>query len=165
MRGTRELAAWPRAGDPRGQAIEGNTMGRTILGMLVGVVVAVAVIMLVEMLGHSAYPPPAGLDITDPANEAAFAAFIAQMPPGAKAMVLLAWLLGTFTGALVGAKIARHQTAAALLVALVVISGVLGMILKFPHPGWLSVCGLVLPIPTALLAVRLVYRRTTLPRV
>jgi hypothetical protein len=165
MRGTRELAAWPRPGDPRGQAIEDDIMGRTILGMLVGVVVAVAVIMLVEMLGHSAWPPPPGLDITDPANEAAFAAFVAQMPLGAKLMVLLAWLLGTFTGALAGAKIARHQTAAALLVALVVISGVLGMILKVPHPGWLSVCGLVLPIPVALLAVRLVYRRNTLPKV
>ncbi|HEY5802566.1 MAG TPA: hypothetical protein VIT90_02575 [Lysobacter sp.] len=140
-------------------------MGRTILGMLVGVVVAIAVIMAVEMLGHSVYPPPPGLDPTDPANEAAFAAFVAQLPFGAKAMLLLAWLLGTFTGALVAAKIARHQTAAALLVALVVMSGVVGMILKIPHPGWLSVCGLLLPIPVALLAVRLVYRRSTLPRV
>jgi hypothetical protein len=165
MRGMRELAARTRAGDPRGQAIKESTMGRTILGMLVGVVVAIAVIMLVEMLGHSVYPPPPGLDPTDPANEAAFAAFVAQMPLGAKAMLLLAWLLGTFTGALVAAKIARHQTAAALLVALVVMSGVVGMILKIPHPGWLSVCGLLLPIPVALLAMRLVYRRSTLPRV
>lgn len=140
-------------------------MGRTILGMLVGAVVAVAVILLVELIGHAAYPPPLGLDITDPANEAAFAAFVAQMPFGAKATVLVAWVLGTFTGALVAAKIARHQTAAALLVALVVISAVLAMILKFPHPTWLAVAGLVLPIPAALLAVRLVYRRSTLPRV
>lgn len=140
-------------------------MGRTILGMLVGVVVAVAVIMVVEMLGHSIYPPPPGLDPTDPANEAAFAAFVAQMPFGAKAMLLVAWGLGTFVGALVGAKIARHQTAAALLVALVVMSGVVGMIMKIPHPTWLAIAGLIVPIPLALLAVRLVYRRSTLPRV
>jgi len=140
-------------------------MGRTILGMLVGVVVAIAVIAAVEALGHSVWPPPAGLDPTDPANEAAFAAFIAGMPLPAKLLVLIAWVLGTFIGALAAAKLARHQTAAALLVALVVLSGVVGMIMKVPHPTWLSVAGLLLPIPAALLAVRLVYRRTTLPRV
>jgi hypothetical protein len=68
-------------------------------------------------------------------------------------------------GALAAAKLARHQTAAALLVALVVLSGVVGMIMKVPHPTWLSVAGLLLPIPVSLLAVRLVYRRATLPRV
>jgi hypothetical protein len=140
-------------------------MGRTILGMLVGVVVAVLVIMAMEMLGHHFYPPPSGLDVTDPANEAAFAQFVATMPFGGKVMVLLAWLVGTFLGALAAAKIARHQTAAALLVALVVISGVIGMIMEIPHPAWLSILGLLLPIPVALLAVRLVYRRSTLPRV
>ena len=66
---------------------------------------------------------------------------------------------------LAGAKIARHQTAAALLVALVVMSGVIGMIMAVPHPTWLNILGLLLPIPVALLAARLVYRRTTLPRV
>lgn len=140
-------------------------MGRTILGMLVGVVVAIAVIMAVEAIGHRFYPPPSGLDPTDPANEAAFAAFVAALPFGGKLVVLIAWVLGTFIGALVAARLARHQTAAALLVALVVISGVIGMIMKVPHPTWLSIGGLLLPIPTALAAARLVYRRTTLPRV
>jgi hypothetical protein len=142
-----------------------ETMGRTILGMLAGVVVAVLVIMAMEMLGHRFYPPPPGLDPTDPANEAAFAQFVAAMPFGGKLMLLLAWLLGTFAGALVAARIARHQTAAALLVALVVISGVIGMIMSIPHPTWLGILGVLLPIPVALLAMRLVYRRSTLPRV
>lgn len=147
------------------RATDGDAaMGRTILGMLVGVVLAIAVIAAVEMLGHRFWPPPVGLDPTDPANEAAFAAFIAALPFAAKLTVLIAWLLGTFIGALAAAKIARHQTAAALLVALVVLSGVVGMIMKVPHPTWLSVAGLLLPIPIALLAVRLVHRRTTLPR-
>lgn len=87
------------------------------------------------------------------------------MPFAAKLLVLVAWVLGTFIGALAAAKLARHQTAAALLVALVVLSGVVGMIMKVPHPTWLSVAGLLLPIPVSLLAVRLVYRRATLPRV
>lgn len=140
-------------------------MGRTILGMLIGVVVAIAVIMAVEAMGHRFWPPPVGLDPTDPANEAAFAAFVTSLPFAAKLFVLVAWLLGTFIGSLTAAKVARHQTAAALLVALVVLSGVIGMVVKVPHPTWLSAAGLLLPIPVALLAVRMVYRRTTLPRV
>ena len=91
------------------RATDGDAaMGRTILGMLVGVVVAIAVIAVVQLLGDQFWPPPAGLDPTDPANEAAFAAFIVSMPFAAKLMVLVAWLLGTFIGALAAAKIARH---------------------------------------------------------
>lgn len=140
-------------------------MGRTILGMLAGVIASIATIMGVELLSHRLYPPPPGLDPLDPANEAAFVHFVAELPAAAHALLLLAWVLGTFVGALVGARIARHQTAAALLVALVVMSGVIGMAVKLPHPGWLVAAGLLLPIPAALLAVRLVYRRRTLPRV
>ncbi|MDI9239212.1 hypothetical protein QLQ15_09845 [Lysobacter sp. LF1] len=140
-------------------------MGRTILGMLVGVVVAVAVIMAVQSIGHRFYPLPAGLDMANPAHEGAFAAFIAALPLPGKLMVLASWALGSFIGALAAAKVARHQTAAALLVALVVIAAVMGMIVTVPHPTWLSVAGVLLPIPLALFAVRLVYRRTTLPRV
>ena len=140
-------------------------MGRTLLGMLVGVVTMVLVIIGVEAVGHLAYPPPPGLDPMNPAHEAAFAKFIGEMPLPAKAMLALAWTLGAFVGGLVAAKIARHQRAAALLVALVVIAGVVGMVVAVPHPSWLVAAGLLLPIPAALLAAHLVYRRTTLPNV
>lgn len=140
-------------------------MGRTILGMLAGIVAMVLVIIGVEALGHMIHPPPPGLDPLNPAHEAAFAAFVAQMPFAAKAMLALAWTSGAFVGGLVAAKIARHQRAAALLVALVVMSGVVGMVVAVPHPSWLVAAGLLLPIPAALLAAHLVYRRKTLPDV
>ena len=37
-------------------------MGRTILGMLLGVVTMMFTIYAVESIGHLLYPPPAGLD-------------------------------------------------------------------------------------------------------
>ena len=138
-------------------------MGRTILGMLAGVVVMFVTIMGIEAVGHLAYPPPPGLDPMNPAHEAAFAQFVLQMPPMAKAMLVLAWVAGAFVGGLVAAKIARHQNAAAIFVALVVMSGVVGMIMKVPHPTWLAAAGLLLPIPVALLAARLVHRPMLLP--
>lgn len=140
-------------------------MGRTILGMLAGVVVMFVTIMGIEALGHLAYPPPPGLDPLNPEHEAAFAKFMLQMPFMAKAMLALAWAAGAFVGGLVAAKIARHQNAAALFVALVVMSGVVGMIVRVPHPTWLAAAGLLLPIPAALLAARLVHRSKLLPKV
>lgn len=139
-------------------------MGRTILGMVVGVVVMFMTIMGIEALGHLAYPPPPGLDPTNPEDAAAFARFIVQMPALGQAMLALAWVAGAFAGGLAAAKVAHHQNAAAIFVALVVMSGVVGMILKVPHPAWLAVAGLVLPLPAALLGARLVHRRKLLPK-
>ncbi len=129
-------------------------MLRTILGVLAGAVAMVLVIMGIQALGHMVYPPPAGLDPLNPAHEAAFAQFVATMPVAGKAMIALAWTLGALAGGFVAAKIARHPRAAAVLIALLVISGVVGMILRVPHPSWLAAAGLLLPIPAALLAAR-----------
>lgn len=132
----------------------GTSMLRTILGVLAGAAVMFAVIMAIEAAGHGFYPPPAGLDPMNPAHEAAFAQFVATMPVAGKAMLALAWTLGAFAGGFVAAKIARHPRGAAVLIALLVISGVVGMILRVPHPSWLAAAGLLLPIPAALLAAR-----------
>jgi hypothetical protein len=40
-------------------------MGRNIGAGILGVVVAVALVWVIEMLGHSIYPPPPGLDFSD----------------------------------------------------------------------------------------------------
>lgn len=128
-------------------------MTRTILGMLAGAITAIVVIMGIEALGHVVYPPPAGLDAGNPAD---MAAVIAASSTAALAFVLAAWLLGTFVGASVGARIARHPRAAAFLVALVVMTGVGAMIVKVPqHPQWLSAFGFMLPLPLAWVAARL----------
>lgn len=134
-------------------------MLRTILGVLAGVVLMFVVIMGIEALGHVVYPPPAGLDPMDPAHEAAFAQFVATLPFAAKAILAVAWTMGAFAGGFVAARIARHPRGAAVLVALLVMSGVVAMVIRVPHPSWLAAAGLLLPIPAALLAARLARRR------
>lgn len=130
-------------------------MLRTILGLVAGVVVMFGVIMGTEYLGHQLYPPPPGLDPMNPAHEQAFLQFIATMPVGAKAILVAAWTLGAFAGGYIAAKIAAHPRAVAVIVALVVVSGVVAMLVKFPHPSWVGALGLLLPIPAALFAARL----------
>jgi hypothetical protein len=127
-------------------------MGRTLLGILLGAIVMWLTIFGLEFLGHALFPPPAGLD---PRNPEHLQRIIADAPVGAMAMLVLAWTVGAFTGAWTAARIARHPRVAAVLIALVVMSGVIGMILMVPeHPKWVAALGLLLPLPTALIAAR-----------
>ncbi len=135
-------------------------MGRTILAVLAGAVVMWLTVFVLEFAGHALYPPPPGLD---PRNQTDLAAIIAQAPTGAMAMLVLAWIAGAFTGGYTAARISqRHKRAAAIAVTVLVMLGVGGMIVMVPdHPVWVSALGLLLPIPAALLAARLVTRSST----
>ena len=129
-------------------------MGRTILAVIAGAIVMWLTIFAFEFIGHALFPPAAGLD---PQNQADLAAIIAASPPGALAMLVVAWVAGAFTGGFTAAKTShRHKRGAAIVVALLVMAGVCGMIYLIPnHPTWVSALGLILPIPTALIAARL----------
>ena len=133
-------------------------MGRAILGVLAGLVAMFLVIMGIEYVGHVVYPPPPGLN---PMVTEDLAAIMASQPAAAKAFVVLAWVVGAFIGGWVAARISRvYPRAAAVIVALLVVAGVVGMILQLPgHPRWMAALGLLLPIPAALLGARLVRPR------
>ena len=136
-------------------------MWRTLLGIVVGVVVMWLVVAGIEFASHAIYPPPAGLD---PMQTADLEKILAASPLAALAMVVAAWLLGTFAGGWVAARIANHPRVAAVLVALGVMAGVAGMIAMMPnHPLWMSALGILLPIPAALIAARLANPRKTHP--
>ena len=128
-------------------------MWRSLLGIVVGAVVMWLVVAGIQFASHVIYPPPAGLD---PMQTADMERILAASPVGALALVVVAWTLGAFAGGWVAARIARHPRVAAMLVALGVMAGVAGMIAALPHhPMWMSVLGLVLPIPAALFAAKL----------
>lgn len=133
---------------------------RALLGVLAGLVMMFVVITGVEYVAHQIFPPPPGLD---PRNPADLAAVLASQPWAGLAMVVLAWVCGTFAGGWLAARISSAwPRAAAIIIALVVMSGVVGMIVQLPaHPKWMSVLGLLLPIPAALLAARLARRKPT----
>jgi MFS family permease len=138
-------------------------MGRTILGMLLGLVAMLLTVYSFEFLGHALYPPPTGLDPGDPEQ---LRMIFAESPVGAIVVLLLAWVAGAFVGGWVAARIARHARAAAVAIALFVMAGVAGMIVVVPqHPTWFAILGLLLPIPVALIAAKLAGRREkTLPK-
>lgn len=108
---------------------------RSVAGVVFGACVATGVIILVEQFSSRMYPPPPGLDLSDPE---ALKSFIATLPAGAFLMVLLAWGLGTLAGAWVCARIAGRAmtTHGVVLGAMLLVAGVTNM-LMIPHPVWM----------------------------
>ena len=128
-------------------------MGRTILGILAGMVTAWVVIMACQFASGLLYPPPPGMDLRQPEQ---LAAFIAQAPPAAMAIVVASWVLGAGLGGWVAAKIARaHPLFAALVIGLLVLAGVVANNTMIPHPTWMTVLGVLLPLPAAWLGARM----------
>lgn len=123
-------------------------MGRLILAGVIGVVVAVVLVGLVQLGGQQIYPPPAGIDFHD---QAQVAAMVANLPTGALVFVLAAWAMGSFGGAFIAAKIARRsQTGVALVVAAFMLAAIVFNLVAYPHPLWMMVLGVLMPVPCAL---------------
>ena len=107
------------------------------------------------------FPPPAGLDLRDAAQVAAFAA---SLSPAALLWILGGWLLGALVGGVVSARLAdQYELAPPVLVGLFIAAGTWLNALSIPHPAWMVALGVLLPIPAALLGARLVRRVSPAP--
>ena len=127
-----------------------NLWIKRIGGTVAGVIASMAVVGVVEMLGHMVFPPPAGLDLNNPADQARL---MELMPLGAKFAVVLAWFLGALAGAWAALRLSGWTTGvwivAGLMVALSVVTTQM-----FPHPLWMIAAALLLPPLAAWLVLR-----------
>lgn len=132
-------------------------MLRSILAVLAGLVVAWITVSLSEFASMHAFPPPSGVDVRDPQQ---LAALVAQMPVGALGLVLAGWVVGALDGGLVAALIAKRRVPA-IVVGVLVMLGAFLMVAMVPHPMWMSIAGVLLPVPAALFGAWLVRGRKT----
>lgn len=130
-------------------------MLRLVLGVIAGVVSGFVVIYAVEQVGHQIWPVATELDLKD---KAAAAAFLANMPVGALLTVLAAWILGAYTGSMVGLLIADRRRIAGVLPAALIFAATVLVLFMLPHPLWMAVGGLGGVIAAAWLADRLFAR-------
>ena len=107
-------------------------MVRRILGVVVGVVIGMAVVMHVEKVGHEIWPPPEGMDLTDPES---IRALMGELPLGSLAMVLVAWTLGALLGSTATGRITGSCKLAIIPGALILLAA-LAMLFMIPHPWW-----------------------------
>ena len=124
---------------------------RIALGIVAGIVIAVACIFVVESVGHAIYPPPPGLDPTNPRD---LERLMAVLPSGTLVFVVAAWFMGALAGAITANMIARTAVAG-WAVALLVIAGGVATMTMIPHPAWMWAAGIGLPLAAALIAARL----------
>ena len=71
-------------------------MLRLILAVILGPLIGLIVLGAVDGAANTIFPPPAGVNLTDPA---AIRAATAVLPFGAQVGAILAWLLGALAGA------------------------------------------------------------------
>ena len=111
-------------------------MIRNVLAAVAGVATAVITVMIFQFVSHTVFPPPAGMDMSDPAvvNN-----MIAAAPPLALGIVVAGYIFATFDGAFVAALIGNwHAGIYAILVGVLMLAGTLYTITTYSHPTWFS---------------------------
>jgi hypothetical protein len=125
-------------------------MLRTVFAFLVGAVVMAGCVAALQALGHAIWPPAANLHS---ANPQALAEFVAQMPLAAKLWVLVAYAIAVEVGTLIAVLIHRPRWRG-LAMALGLLMTALCAInfWMLPHPWWMVIAGLLIPLPIAMTA-------------
>jgi len=128
-------------------------MFRNLGAIVIGVITAFGTVMLVDKIGHMVYPPPPGLDFTNPD---AIRPYLATLPIPAFLFILassvVAAFVGTFIACCIGTANPRIFGAA---VGGIVFAASVANFIAIPHPLWLSLATLSGIILSTLFAMRL----------
>jgi MFS family permease len=113
-------------------------MLRNVLAVLGGVVLGALVVFVIEIAGHSVFPPPRNIDFKDPD---ALRAAMAQNPLGAKLFVVGGWFAGSFAGCVLTGFLSRRWAPAIWVVAGTMLFFIASTLATLPHPGWMMLAG------------------------
>ena len=124
-----------------------TTVGRSLAGILAGVVTAFVLVLAIESAGLPLFPPPAGMD---PLNSESVREHLSEIHPGSFVMVLLAWTAAAIAGPWVTRRVAGDAPAwPSLVVALLFLAMCVYNLVAVPSPIWMKVGAIVLvPIAT-----------------
>ena len=128
-------------------------MVKNIAAGIAGIIIAGLLVWLVEMLGHTVYPPPTDLNFAD---SDAMRAYIDTLPLGALLFVAAAWFIGTLGGTAAACKIgdAKPMIFAGVVGGFMLLATAANLIM-IPHPLWFSILGIVGIIVAAWLGMTL----------
>ena len=130
-------------------------MGRKILAVIVALIVAVAIMMILEM-GNSMIIAPPTTEIMN--DHAALCNYMANGPAKAYIVVLIGYILASFTGGFIVTKMSRQVSRGSglpLIVGGVLTLGMVANVMMLPcQPLWFIVVGLLVFIPVTLVGHR-----------
>lgn len=133
---------------------------RTLLGILIGTLFAAGVLYGIGYGIQHLHPLPAGFD---PYSTRAWADYVDAAPQEALWLLACACGLAALVGGWFAAAIARgHRGAAALAIAAPLTMAVIASAALVPQPDWVPILGMLLPIPLAVAAWRVVIPRREL---
>ena len=124
---------------------------RNFLATVAGLVTAFLLIAAFQMVGHSIWPPPIGMDPTKPES---IEAFMPLIPVGAMLFVALAHLMGGLIGSLVGYFVAKRNRIPGLIILGLVFAGSAANLMMISHPIWFMALDLGLIIIAFLLFLK-----------
>lgn len=128
-------------------------MLRNVIAGIAGIGTAVIIVILIERLGHTIYPPPLDLDYSDPD---AMRTFISQLPLLAQLFPMIAWIVGTFAGTLLACYVGTASTLTfAGVVGTLMLAATISNLILIPHPLWFSIIAVIGVAGAAWLAMQL----------
>lgn len=128
---------------------------RKVLAVIAGIIAAFVIMVCVDLLALTFHPAPA----MRPGPHAT-AAWLANAPFPALAVIVLAWLLAALGGGYAALRISQWP-ASAWVVALAILASALLGVFRPPHPLWMQIGAVVAPLLGAWLASRLPWAAST----
>ena len=134
-------------------------MGRSILGIVAGILAAFVLVLAIETAAFPLFPQPEGMD---PRSADSVREHLSEIHPGSFVMVLVAWTAAAIGGPWVARRIAGDAPAwPSLTVGLLFLALCVYNLIVVPTPIWVTIGAIVL-IPVATwLGLRIPIRRAT----
>lgn len=129
-----------------------------IIAFVAGLLGSILVMMIIEAIGYALFPAPQASEIHDVAK---VEDYISQSGIAAMLMVLLAYVLGSFTGGAIIKLVSKeHNKFAAIRLGLVLTFLSLFNLLTYAHPVWFWIASLLSYVPFSLLGFTAIKRNT-----
>jgi MFS family permease len=134
-------------------------MGRLLFALFVGLLVQGVLVFAIESMGALLHPLPAGLDVSNAEQLRAYMES-GEAPFTALLMVVFAYAVGAFGGGFVATKLApRRGLMPALVIGQIALVLVVINLFAYPHPVWMMIASVVVPLPSAWLGGRAAHAR------
>lgn len=124
---------------------------RTVFATIAGCIIAFALVAGFDFVSASLYPVSGDIAAADPAT---LAALIAGIPFPAKLIMVAGWLIAPFGGAWLALRLSDWRFGGWIVTAVFLAGGLVNQV-TLPHPLWMQVCSVVLPVLGGWLAQRL----------
>lgn len=123
---------------------------RIVSSIIVGILVSFLLVGLIEGVATWLYPVSGDIASTD---RAALAAVVAGIPLPAKLIVAASWLLAPFVGVWLCLRIGDRAAGGWIVTAAFLVASIANQV-GLPHPLWMQVCAIALPLLGGWLAQR-----------